>query len=207
MQTIVIASHNQGKLREFDAMRQRMGAEFSALAHLEFVPITRWPGEPPEETGHDFIANATIKARAAAALTGLPTIADDSGLEVAALGGAPGIYSARYAGAHANDADNNARLLAELAQVPDANREAQYICALVFVRHASDPEPVTACACWQGEILTQAQGGQGFGYDPLFFVPDLGKTAAELPAALKNRISHRAKALRQLLIQLGSHSL
>lgn len=205
MSQIVIASHNQGKLREFDAMRQLMSDEFSALKTLEFIPITRWAGEPPEETGHSFIANALIKARAAAELSGLPAIADDSGLEVAALGGAPGIFSARYAGINATDHENNALLLAELSAAPSQNRSAQFVCALVFVRHATDTAPLTAYATWAGEILTTPQGEQGFGYDPLFFLPNLGKSAAELPAELKNRISHRAFALTQLLTQLGSH--
>jgi XTP/dITP diphosphohydrolase len=207
MSQIVIASHNQGKLREFDAMRHLMSDEFSALNTLEFIPITRWAGEPPEETGHSFIANALIKARAAAALSGLPAIADDSGLEVAALGGAPGIFSARYAGINATDSENNALLLAELSAAPSLNRSAQFVCALVFVRDATDTAPLTAYATWAGEILTTPQGAHGFGYDPLFFLPGLGKSAAELPAELKNRISHRAFALAQLLTQLGSHPL
>ncbi|MHB9021416.1 MAG: RdgB/HAM1 family non-canonical purine NTP pyrophosphatase [Halothiobacillus sp.] len=204
MTRIVIASHNKGKLREFEAMRLTMRPEFPALSHLEFVPISTWADEPPEETGTSFLANALIKARAAAALTGLPAIADDSGLEVAALGGAPGIFSARYAGVNASDADNNAQLLAELSAAAHADRSARFVCVLAMVRTADDPAPLIASGFWAGELLNHPRGEQGFGYDPLFFLADQGKSAAELPAELKNRISHRAHALANLMTQLGS---
>jgi XTP/dITP diphosphohydrolase len=202
--TLVIATHNLGKLREFEAMRAAMIPDFPALADIEFVPLADWGGEPPEENGDTFLANALIKARAATALTGLPAIADDSGLEVAALGGAPGIYSARYAGTDADDATNNARLLHELAKLPQAPRSARFVCTLAMLRSAKDSTPLTAEGFWPGEILDAPRGSEGFGYDPLFYVPEHNCAAAELPAEIKNRISHRARALTDLMRQLGN---
>jgi XTP/dITP diphosphohydrolase len=201
--TLVIATHNVGKLREFEAMRAAMIPDFPALANIEFVPLGDWGGEPPEENGDTFLANALIKARAATALTGLPAIADDSGLEVMALDGAPGIYSARYAGPDADDVANNSRLLNELEKLPQADRSARFVCTLAMLRSAQDATPLTAEGFWPGEILDAPRGSEGFGYDPLFYVPEHQCAAAELPAEIKNRISHRARALTELMRQLG----
>ena len=202
--TLVIATHNLGKLREFEAMRTAMIPDFPALADIAFAPLGDWGGEPPEENGDTFLANALIKARAATALTGLPAIADDSGLEVAALGGAPGIYSARYAGPDADDTANNTRLLNELAKIPQADRSARFVCTLAMLRSTEDTTPLTAEGFWPGEILDAPRGSEGFGYDPLFYVPEHNCAAAELPAEIKNRISHRARALTDLMRQLGN---
>ncbi len=201
--TLVIATHNVGKLREFEAMRAAMIPDFPALANIEFVPLGDWGGEPPEENGDTFLANALIKARAATALTGLPAIADDSGLEVMALDGAPGIYSARYAGPDADDVANNSRLLNELEKLPQADRSARFVCTLAMLSSAQDATPLTAEGFWPGEILDAPRGSEGFGYDPLFYVPEHQCAAAELPAEIKNRISHRARALTDLMRQLG----
>lgn len=202
--TLVIATHNLGKLREFEAMRTAMIPDFPALADIALAPLGDWGGEPPEENGDTFLANALIKARAATALTGLPAIADDSGLEVAALGGAPGIYSARYAGPDADDTANNTRLLNELAKIPQADRSARFVCTLAMLRSVEDTSPLTAEGFWPGEILDAPRGSEGFGYDPLFYVPEYNCAAAELPAEIKNRISHRARALTDLMRQLGN---
>ncbi|ACX97131.1 RdgB/HAM1 family non-canonical purine NTP pyrophosphatase [Halothiobacillus neapolitanus] len=202
--TLVIATHNLGKLREFEAMRLSLMPRFSALANIEFVPLTDWAGEPPEEDGDTFFENALIKARSAAALTGLPAIADDSGLEVVGLDGAPGIYSARYAGPDADDAENNQRLLQELAKRPQADRSARFVSTLAMVRTADDSAPLLAEGFWHGQIVDTPRGATGFGYDPLFYVPDRNCTAAELPASIKNRISHRAQALIELMRQLSN---
>ncbi len=190
---LVLASHNAGKLKELqamlgDAVRVRSVAEFS--------------DHEPEETGLSFIENALIKARHAAHVSGLPALADDSGLAVDALGGAPGIYSARYAGVK-DDAANNAKLLEALQGVPDAERGAQFVCALALVRHAEDPLPILCEGLWHGRILHEARGAGGFGYDPLFWVEAQGCASAELPAELKNRLSHRARAMAQLKQRLG----
>jgi XTP/dITP diphosphohydrolase len=144
-----------------------------------------------------------LKARHAARASGLPAVADDSGLEVAALGGAPGVLSARYAGSHGDDAANNARLLRELAGVPQERRSARFVCAMVYLRHADDPVPLIALGAWSGRILEAPRGANGFGYDPLFFIPDQDRASAELAPELKNRISHRAVAAAELLRQLG----
>jgi XTP/dITP diphosphohydrolase len=160
----------------------------------------------PAETGATFLANALLKARHAASLSGSAAVADDSGLEVVALNGAPGIYSARYAGAGADDAANNAKLMRALAGLPREQRRARYCCALVFVENASDAAPLVAAADWEGFILDAPRGGGGFGYDPYFWLPDLEKTAAELPLAEKNRLSHRGKAMRVLRDQLAARS-
>ncbi|MET1080409.1 MAG: RdgB/HAM1 family non-canonical purine NTP pyrophosphatase [Pseudomonas sp.] len=190
---LVLASHNPGKLKELqallgDAVRIRSVGEFSAVE--------------PEETGLSFIENAILKARNAARLSGLPALADDSGLAVDALGGAPGIYSARYADGQ-GDAANNAKLLQALQGVPDAQRGAQFVCALALVRHADDPLPILCEGLWQGRILHQAQGAQGFGYDPLFWVPERNCSSAELAPAQKNLLSHRARAMQLLRQRLG----
>ncbi|MCY1349242.1 dITP/XTP pyrophosphatase [compost metagenome] len=190
---LVLASHNAGKLKELqallgDAIRVRSVAEFSS--------------HEPEETGLSFIENAILKARHAAKVSGLPALADDSGLAVDALGGAPGIYSARYADG-AGDAANNAKLLAALENVPDAERGAQFVCALALLRHADDPLPILCEGLWHGRILHAARGAHGFGYDPLFWVPERDCSSAELPPAEKNQLSHRARAMAQLKQRLG----
>lgn len=187
---LVVASGNPGKLREFRALLQGVADEIVAQTDLG-VPS-------PEETEDTFLGNALLKARHAARLTGSAALADDSGLEVDALGGAPGVRSARFAGEHADDAANNARLIAALAGVA-APRRARYRAVIVIVRSADDPAPLVAEGTWEGRIGFEPRGQGGFGYDPLFLVGDSEQTAAELPAEQKNRISHRAKALAALL--------
>ena len=203
---LIVATGNPGKLREFGALLKDLPFDLHGLGELGI--------SPPEETGHSFIENALLKARhaaAAAAGTGfggkvLPdaaAIADDSGLEVDALGGAPGIFSARYAGGGAGDAANNSKLMAALAGTPFEQRRARYRCALVFVDGSLDAAPLIAEGVWEGLILDVPRGAGGFGYDPYFFIPELGKTAAELDATEKNRLSHRGmamRALRELLV-------
>ena len=190
----VLASGNAGKVREFTALLDARG--------IEVIPQTALGIIAPEETGATFLDNALLKARHAAAGSGLPALADDSGIEVDALDGRPGVWSARYAGAQASDADNLALLLHQLAGVPDARRSARYRCVLVFVRNASDPDPVIGTGVWEGRVLTEARGTGGFGYDPLFQPAGFAITAAEMPAAQKNILSHRAQALRALLATL-----
>jgi XTP/dITP diphosphohydrolase len=193
---LVIATGNAGKLREFRSLLAGMPFELTSSAEL---------GLPaPAETGASFLANALLKARHAAGLSGSAAVADDSGLEVDALSDAPGIYSARYAGLGADDAANNAKLMRALAGVPHERRRARYRCALAFVESAADTAPLIAEADWQGFILDAPRGGGGFGYDPYFWLPDLNQTAAELPAAEKNRLSHRGKAMRALRDQLAA---
>ncbi len=191
---VVLATGNPGKLRE---MR-----EILAPWRVEVLPQSDFTRAAAEETGLSFVENAILKARFAAESAGLPAIADDSGLEVDALHGAPGIYSARYAGEGAGDDANNARLLRELADVPDELRRARYRCAMAFLRWPLDPAPIVCQARWEGRIARAPQGSGGFGYDPLFCVGDSGRTAAGMPAADKNRVSHRGKALRALVAAL-----
>ena len=193
-QRVVIASGNQGKLAEF--------AELLAAWHSQVVPQASLGVIPAEETGDSFVENALLKAHAAAHQTLLPAIADDSGLEVDALDGAPGIYSARYAREGATDADNNRKLLAELEGVPTDRRTARYHCALVYLRHWQDPNPIICQATWEGLILDAPRGDGGFGYDPLFYLPDHDCTAAQLATGQKNRISHRGRAMAALLAAL-----
>ena len=193
IEELVLASHNAGKLKELQAM---LGA------HIKVRSIAEFSSVEPEETGLSFVENAILKARHAARVSGLPALADDSGLAVDALGGAPGIYSARYAGGK-DDAANNAKLLDVLKEVPDAERGAQFVCALALVRHAEDPLPILCEGLWHGRILHEARGEHGFGYDPLFWVPECDCASAELPAAEKNRLSHRARAMVQLKQRLG----
>ena len=181
---IVVATGNRGKLAEFS---QLLGERFELLSQNDLNV------DEAEETGLSFIENALLKARNAAAQTGLPALADDSGLCVKALSGAPGIYSARYAGEGANDADNNAKLIDTLAGEQD--RRAHFHCALVFVRHAADPAPIVCEGRWPGEIIDSPRGSNGFGYDPHFYVAAVNKTAAELPPDDKNRLSHRGQAV------------
>jgi XTP/dITP diphosphohydrolase len=193
---LVLATGNAGKLRE---MR-----EILAPWQVDVRSLAEFTRESAEETGLTFVENALLKARFAARVSGLPAIADDSGLEVDALHGAPGIYSARYAGPACDDAANNARLLLELATVDDAARTARYRCAMVFLRWPDDPSPVIAQAAWDGRIGRIAQGTGGFGYDPLFLIDDGARTAAELTPADKNLRSHRGQALRGLVAALAS---
>ena len=189
---LVVASNNPGKLREFGALLAPLGWETIPQKDL---------GVPECEEPHGtFVENALAKARHAAALTGLPALADDSGLCAHALGGAPGVYSARFAGEPKSDERNNEKLVAELADKPD--RRAHYVCVLVFVRHADDPQPVIAEGEWHGEIVDAPRGNGGFGYDPYFLLPEAGMTAAELDADRKNRESHRCQALVQLVERL-----
>ncbi len=194
MPQLVVASHNRKKLAELQTLLQPLGWDARSVA--EFSATV------PEETALSFVENALLKARHATQVSGLPAIADDSGLEVDALAGAPGVYSARYAGADASDADNNRKLLEALREVPASKRGARFVSALVFLRHAADPVPLIAIGSWRGRILEAPQGNNGFGYDPLFYVEALGCSAAELDSASKNRISHRAQAMAQLLTQL-----
>ena len=188
---VVLASGNVGKVREFN---QLLGDQ-----HIEVVPQSSFGVPEAEETGLTFVENAILKARNAARHTGLPALADDSGIEVDALNGAPGIYSARYAGAGASDEANLRKLLEALEDVPDAKRGARFQCVIAYLRHAEDPTPLICQGTWEGRILTAPRGANGFGYDPVFFVPDEDASAAELPAEIKNRLSHRGQALRRLL--------
>ena len=196
----VLASNNKGKLAEL----QRLFAE--ANLGISIVPQGQLDIEDAVEDGLSFVENAIIKARHASRISGLPAIADDSGLCVPALGNAPGIYSARYAGEHGNDTMNNAKLIADLQpireQQPDAPIKGMFVCVLALVRHADDPLPIIAQGLWQGEILASLQGDGGFGYDPLFWLPELQATAASLSAAEKNSISHRGQAIHKILAQL-----
>lgn len=190
---LVLASNNPGKLAELQAM---LGEQIDVLPQSQFTAVEA------EETGLSFVENAILKARHAARASGLPALADDSGLAVDALQGAPGIYSARYADDQ-GDAANNAKLLDALRDVPEAQRNAQFICALALVRHAEDPLPIICEGVWAGRILQAAQGEQGFGYDPLFWVTETDCSSAQLPPAQKNQLSHRARAIRQLRNRLG----
>lgn len=193
---IVLATHNAGKVREL----QDLLAPFA----FEVEPLSRHTTDAVEETGLTFIENAILKARHAAHAAGLPSMADDSGLEVDALEGAPGIQSARYAGTGASDQANLDKLLRALRDVPASKRTARYQCALVFMRTAVDPAPLVCQASWEGRILDTPRGNGGFGYDPIFAVDDTGRTAAEMTAEAKNAVSHRGKALRQLVAELRS---
>lgn len=186
--TVVLASGNAGKLKELGGILAPLGMDLRSQAEFD-VP------EVPED-GLTFVENALIKARAASRHTGLPAIADDSGLEVDALQGAPGIHSARYSGE--GDTGNNRKLLAALAGLPREQRRARFQCVLVFLRHAEDPTPLICQGSWDGYVLEVPSGEQGFGYDPVFFVPEHGCSAAELPREVKNQISHRARACAQL---------
>ncbi|HEY9018186.1 RdgB/HAM1 family non-canonical purine NTP pyrophosphatase [Thiomicrospira sp.] len=193
MQTLVLATNNAGKLKELLAL----------FPDKDVRPQSDFFSEQVEETGLSFIENALLKARFAAQKTGLPVIADDSGIEVAALNGEPGIYSARYAGEGATDTQNLYKLLEAMHGVPETQRQASYYCAMVCVRHANDPTPLIGLGRWHGEILRQPQGDGGFGYDPIFYLPDYQCSAAEIGAELKNQISHRAQALQALVAQLA----
>ena len=192
MDKLVLASGNAGKLKELSSLLAPLG--------IEVLPQSAFNVSEAEEPHPSFVENAIAKARHAARATGLPALADDSGLCVDVLGGAPGVLSARFAGEPKSDARNNALLLERLAG--ETNRRARFYCALVLVRHADDPQPIIACGEWHGEILEATRGHGGFGYDPLFLVPELDQTAAEIDHSLKNVLSHRGKAMRQLLDRL-----
>jgi XTP/dITP diphosphohydrolase len=187
-QQIILASSNIGKIKEIQAI----------LAEHLIVPQSVFNVTDADETGSTFVENAIIKARHAAFQCKLPAIADDSGLVVDALSGAPGVISARYAGVGASDRDNVQKLLKELEDVPEERRSARFICVMVFLEHAEDPFPVIAQGVWEGQILYQPIGANGFGYDPVFWVPEQQCASAELSAAVKNSLSHRSKALRSL---------
>lgn len=189
---VVLASNNAGKLREFGQML--------ATVDIEVLPQATFKVPEAEEPHITFVENALAKARHAARLTGLPALADDSGICVSALGGAPGVFSARFAGEPKSDERNNQKLIADLRG--QADRRAHYVAVLVFVHHADDPQPIIVEGEWHGEIIDTPRGANGFGYDPYFLVPDLGQTAAEIGADEKNRRSHRGKALRQLIERL-----
>jgi XTP/dITP diphosphohydrolase len=195
--TVVLASNNAGKLREFHNM--------FADSDWDLVSQSEYCVDDADETGLSFIENAIIKARHACEKTGLPAIADDSGLAIDYLKGAPGIYSARYAGEHGNDKANNQKVISALAGQAQNNRRARFICALAFMQHAEDPTPIVCQASWEGFILEKERGEHGFGYDPLFWLPERNCSSAELPAEIKNTISHRAKALQLLFAALKKH--
>lgn len=190
MRKIVLATGNLGKVRELKAVL--------ANFNLDIMPQSAFNVPEAEETGLTFVENALLKARNAASHTGLPALADDSGLVVDALGGAPGIYSARYAGPGAGDRANIDKLLAKLRDVAAERRTARFVCALALLHHPADPTPLICQGSWEGIILTEPHGEGGFGYDPIFFVPTENRTAAELEPAIKNRLSHRGQALAQL---------
>ncbi|QSB01254.1 RdgB/HAM1 family non-canonical purine NTP pyrophosphatase [Methylomonas sp. EFPC1] len=193
MSSIVLASGNAGKIREIQAI----------LQNDQILPQSQFNVVEPEETGATFIENAIIKARNAAAHCNLPAIADDSGLAVDALGGAPGVISARYAGVGASDQENLDKLLEEMRDVPDTERSARFICVMVYLRHALDPTPIIAQGVWEGRISRQAVGENGFGYDPVFWVEQHQCSSAQLAPELKNALSHRGQALRALSQQLA----
>lgn len=187
---LVLASGNAGKLAELRDLLGDAGVDLHAQSEFGV--------EDAEETGLTFVENAILKARHAARATGLPALGDDSGLCVDALDGAPGLYSARYAGTQGDAGANIVKLLDTLRNVPDGRRTARFVCVLALLRHADDPQPLIAEGVWEGSILSAPRGDGGFGYDPVFFDPERGMGAAELDAALKNRISHRGRALAQL---------
>ncbi|GJL84068.1 MAG: non-canonical purine NTP pyrophosphatase [marine bacterium B5-7] len=195
-QRVVIASNNAGKIREFNRILEPSG--------LDCIPQGAFNIPEVPEDGLSFVENAIIKARHASRYADLPAIADDSGLEVEALNSAPGIYSARFAGPHATDADNSQRLLKVLADTPDDARDARFICVIVYMRHAKDPVPIICTGTWRGSILRSPRGSNGFGYDPVFKVAGTESSAAELSAEVKNTLSHRAKALSCLMEALSA---
>lgn len=190
----VLASSNAGKLREFSEMLAKQG--------IDLLPQSAFSVSDADETGLTFVENAILKARHASQATGLPALADDSGLEVDALNGAPGIYSARYSGEGANDAKNIDKLLDALKEVPEAQRTGRYQCVLVYMRHSLDPTPLICQASWEGVVLTGRRGEGGFGYDPIFYIPELNSAVAELNAETKHQYGHRGKAMRAFFEQL-----
>jgi XTP/dITP diphosphohydrolase len=196
---VVLASSNSGKLRELTTLLAPLGFELVAQSTLGI--------HSPPETGTTFMENALIKARHAARSAKLPALADDSGIEVDALGGRPGVYSARFAGETASDHDNLRKMLAELHDVPVEFRQARYHCVIVFVRGPEDPEPVFAHGTWEGQIALEPRGSGGFGYDPIFVPANLHRTAAQMPAEEKNAVSHRAHALSALVCELKERDI
>jgi XTP/dITP diphosphohydrolase len=196
--TIVLASNNAGKIKEFNALLSDMG--------IDVKPQSEFNVEEAEENGLSFIENAILKARNACAQTGLPALADDSGIEVDYLNGAPGIYSARFAGEHGNNEANNTLLLEKLDGVAELERTARFHCVLAYMRHENDPTPKVFHGVWEGRIMTSNEGQEGFGYDTVFYVPECGCSAASLPKEVKNQISHRAKALKQLFAAFQQQS-
>jgi XTP/dITP diphosphohydrolase len=194
MKQIVLASSNPGKVREINQLLANLG--------LHANPQSEYGVDDAEETGLTFVENAILKARNAARHTGLPAIADDSGLEVDALNGAPGIYSARFAGSGASDRANLEKLLNVLQDVPETKRSARFQCLMVYLHHAEDPTPIICQGTWEGSILSEPRGNNGFGYDPVFYVPTHSCSSAELPADVKNSLSHRGQALRLLVAAL-----
>ena len=199
MKQLVLASGNAGKLRELSVILDDLGYHLRPQSEFNLREVA--------ETGTTFVENAIIKARHAAGMTGLPALADDSGIEVDALDGSPGVYSARFSGPAANDAANNALLVKKLQAVPVAERSARYRAVIVLMRHVADPSPLICEGSWEGVIQLEPAGSGGFGYDPHFFLPDLGCTSAELSAAEKNSISHRGKALAELKRKLGNQDV
>jgi XTP/dITP diphosphohydrolase len=199
MRKVVLASSNKGKLVELQAILE--------TRDVQLLPQSNFSVSDADETGLSFVENALIKARHACLATGLPAIADDSGIEVDALKGEPGIYSARYAGSHSPEADidNNAKLLRELKGVAEVDRTARFQCVIAYMRHATDPMPLICQGTWEGRILFSEEGENGFGYDPLFYVLSHGCASAKLDAVAKNAISHRGQALTQLLKCWNSH--
>lgn len=195
---LVLASDNQGKLKELTALLSDSGFGVVGQGDLGVTPA--------EETGETFVENAILKARNAARQTGRPAIADDSGIEVDALKGAPGVYSARFAGDHATDSANVAKLLSQLADVQLEDRKARFRCLMVYLRRADDPAPLICEGTWSGQITPTPSGENGFGYDPVFWVPEEGCTAAELNPARKNALSHRAQALKKLVAELTTRA-
>jgi XTP/dITP diphosphohydrolase len=195
MRRIVLASGNKGKLKEFSEILNPINFEVVSQGELGVLDI--------EETGLSFVENAILKARHACAVTGLPAISDDSGLEVDALCGAPGIYSARFAGEGATDAKNIEKLLGELAELDESQRTARFRCVLVCMRHENDPTPLIALGTWEGRVLAAPEGENGFGYDPIFWAPEFDCAAAELSSEQKRSVSHRGKAVAELSAQLA----
>ena len=195
MKKIVLASGNRGKVREINQLLSQSG--------FEVIPQSDFDVPEADETGVTFVENAILKARNAASHSGLPAIADDSGLEVDALMGAPGIYSARYAGEDASDAQNLQHLLTEMRDIPDDKRTARFQCVMVYMAHAGDPTPLICQGTWEGSILRGPRGDHGFGYDPVFYVPERDCSSAELDPETKNSLSHRAKAMQCLVEKLS----
>ena len=194
MHRIILATGNLNKVREISASLEG--------SSIEIMPQSMFNVPDADETGTTFVENAIIKARNCAAHTGEAAMADDSGIGVDALGGAPGVHSARYSGEHANDEKNTALLLRNMEDVPDGKRKARYWCVMVYMRSASDPTPIICQASWEGIIIREKRGTNGFGYDPVFLIPELGKTAAEVSLEVKNSMSHRAKAIKMMTERL-----
>ncbi|MCG8379292.1 MAG: RdgB/HAM1 family non-canonical purine NTP pyrophosphatase [Proteobacteria bacterium] len=197
-QKIVLASNNPGKVREINALLEDISLNIQSQSEFNVPEV--------EETGLSFVENALIKARNAALHTGNATIADDSGIEILALNGKPGIYSARFAGVGATDEANLYKLIEEIKSLDEKNRQARFVCLMVFLRHADDPTPIIAQGIWDGIVITEPRGKNGFGYDPIFYVPTHDCTSAELPPETKNQLSHRGQALRSLVAQINKKS-